>query len=188
MINLDELPYIEAANWTRNGPDNKPLSVSKRLIVVHCMEAAETHGTAESVAAWFAGKRGEAPKTSAHYCVDDNGIVCCVPSDRVAWHAPGANSDGIGVELAGYARQTHDEWLDPYSRAMLMQAARLLAALSLKHDIPLTFVGEPNVLAGHHGVTTHAIISHAYKKSTHTDPGPGFPMDMLIAWARVEKS
>lgn len=185
MIDLTTIPYIEAANWSRQvGPQDKG------LIVVHCMQAAELMKTAENVAAWFAGKSRNkegkfvpAPKASAHYCVDADSVVCCVPSDRIAWHAPGANKEGIGIELAGYARQSRRDWLDDYGMLMLVRAGSLIAALSQKHDIPLLSLGEQGVAAGLHGIATHAIISKVFQKSTHTDPGPSFPMDRLLEYA-----
>lgn len=178
-FDLDRVPYVEAANWQRNAPPQ-----SKRLIVIHCMEAAEASTTAESVAAWFAGKRGETPQTSAHFCVDSDSVICCLHSDRIAWHAPGANKDGIGIELAGYARQSREDWLDAYSTAMLQLAAKLVRALSRRHGIPLTFVDVAGVRGQQlRGVTTHAVVSEAFGKSSHTDPGPHFPMDLLLGWA-----
>lgn len=179
-FDLDRVPYVEAANWSRALP-----SQSKRLIVIHCMEAVEAATTAEGVADWFAGKRGPAPQTSAHYCVDSDSVICCVHSDRVAWHAPGANREGIGVELAGFVRQTQQEWLDAYSASMLRLAAKLVRALNRRHGIPLAYVDEWSLGSpGATGVTTHRDVSRAYHKSTHTDPGPNFPMDQFLEWAR----
>ena len=68
------------------------------LIVVHTMEMDEKGSTAESCASWF---QNPAAGVSAHYCVDADSIVQCVKEEDVAWHAPGANHDGIGIEHAG---------------------------------------------------------------------------------------
>lgn len=165
------IPYIEAKNWQRSVP-----AVPKELIVLHCMEAPEASTTAEWCAGYFAGSRGPAPQASAHYCVDDDSIICCVPPERVAWHAPGANHNGIGIEHAGYARQSRAQWLDDFSLRMLSLSAQLTAWLCRRFTIPLQFVVADHVKLGGRGITTHAEVSKAFGKSTHWDPGPHFPV------------
>jgi N-acetyl-anhydromuramyl-L-alanine amidase AmpD len=165
------LPHriVEAANWSRHmGPQ------IKRWLVVHSMEAPEKGDTAELVARYFARSSTQA---SAHFCVDRDSIVQCVPAELVAWHAPGLNTKGIGIEHAGYARQTRAEWLDSYGLAMLDMSARLCAELCHHFAIPVEAVGAAELFRGEPGITTHAQVTRAYPtKGTHTDPGPGFPM------------
>src|SRR5690349_413273 len=87
------------------------------LIVLHTMGAPEKEGTALAVA-----KRcptPNAPKASSHHCHDAKEVIQCVNPATTAWHAPGANANGIGIEHAGYARQSAADWSDPYSDAML---------------------------------------------------------------------
>lgn len=142
-------------------------------IVIHTMEAAESSTTARRVAEWFGSG---ATIASCHYCVDDVQVVQCVHDEDVAHHAPGANRLGIGIEHAGYARQTSEEWADPFSKRMLALSARLVASLCAKWSIPIQFVKAPQLLAGVRGITTHYEVSQAWKDSTHWDPGPNFPM------------
>lgn len=144
------------------------------LIVIHDMESAEEPDTAESVAKWFAGPTS--PKASAHYCVDSNSVVQCVKDKDVAWHAPGTNHNSIGIEHAGRARQTAEEWADPYSESMLQMSGLLTAELVAKYKLPAQFVNKAGLLAGHRGITTHAEVSQAWRGSDHWDPGPNFPM------------
>jgi len=165
------VPYVEAVNWQRSVP-----AQPKDLIVIHCMEAPEASTTAEWCAAYFAGKRGPAPQASAHYCVDDDTIICCVPPERVAWHAPGANRNGIGIEHAGFARQSRQQWLDDFSLRMLALSAQLTAWLCRRFSIPPGFILAEHIKLGGRGITTHAEVSKAYGKSTHWDPGPHFPV------------
>lgn len=149
------------------------------LIVIHDMEAPEKNTTAENVASWFASDRSS--RASAHYCVDNDSIVQCVRDQDVAWHAPGANHDGIGVELAGYARQTAAEWRDSYSTQMLeKQAAPLCRALAKKYNVPIRFVDREGLKRGERGFTTHNEVSKAFGRSSHWDPGPNFPMDWFL--------
>jgi hypothetical protein len=163
------------------------------LLVVHSMEMDERRDTAEACAAYFAscpeyriinGRRFDA-RASAHECVDDNSRVGCVLDKDVAYAAPGANHNGWHLELAGFARQTRAEWLDDYGRRMLTgPAAEAIAEKSQEHNIPLEFVDAAGLRAGRRGVTTHNEVRLAFGRTDHTDPGPGFPMDVLLDAAR----
>ena len=168
-------PFLSAKNFS--WANRKAI----RLVVIHTMETGETLDTAEAVAAWFAGKRGEAPKASAHVCVDGDSLVRCVHPQHVAWAAPGANRDGYQVELAGRARQSADDWDDHFSSSMLSIAAGHLVTICRDYGIPrrkLTVCevldGKTKGFCGHHDVTL------AFKKSTHTDPGKHFPWQRFL--------
>jgi hypothetical protein len=172
------LPYLEAANWSREIG-----VVEKDQLVLHTMEAPEKGDTAEACARWFhkqSSARDAKPRSSAHACVDDDSVVVCVPWNRIAWHAPGANRRGIGLELAGYARQTAEQWTDAYSLRVLDRAAWLTAELSFRHPIPIRDLTVEGLLAGEPGITTHGRVSRAFRKSTHTDPGAHFPMARFL--------
>jgi N-acetyl-anhydromuramyl-L-alanine amidase AmpD len=148
------------------------------LIVLHCMEAAETSTTAEACAQWMATLPESAGKKSAHYYVDSDSVVQGVLDHHIAYHAPGANGIGIGIEHAGYARQTREEWLDAYGQRMLGLSVQLSARLCALWHIPATFVRAADLQLRKPGITTHREVTAAFGKSTHTDPGPNFP----IAW------
>lgn len=153
------------------------------LIVVHDMEAPEGPLTAENVAHYFATTDRHA---SAHRCFDNNSQVQCVLDKDVAWHAPGANHNGLGYEHAGYARQSDAEWRDPYSTQMLKLSAKQAAADCKRYNLPVRYVDTGALLLGRRGITTHWDVTKAYKRSTHTDPGPNFPMDQYISWVKSE--
>jgi hypothetical protein len=169
----DPIPFRQARNFRRGRVGRVD------LLVIHSMEAAEKPGTAEAVAAWFAGP--SAPMASAHYCIDQDSIVQCVRDEDTAWHAPGANHNGIGLEHAGYAKQTPAEWADAASSAMLDRSVALAAELCRRHDIPAEFVDAAGLRQGRRGITTHAEVSKAFRRSTHYDPGPGFPLEEYVA-------
>jgi N-acetyl-anhydromuramyl-L-alanine amidase AmpD len=176
--------FIQAKHFTTGGPDRKV-----DLLVLHSMESSRHVDTAEVVAQWFAGPN--APQASAHFCVDANSIVQCVRLQDVGWHAPGANHNGIGFEHAGRAAQSRAEWLDDYGRAMLELSARLASRLCRQFRIPPVFVGAAELKLGTlqpdgsrkpaRGITTHVATAQAFRKSTHTDPGPGFPLDWYVS-------
>jgi N-acetyl-anhydromuramyl-L-alanine amidase AmpD len=171
-MNLSGIPYREAANWSKDLPAGP-----KRLIVIHAMEYPERVGAADWCARYFAGEK--APQASAHACVDAGQVIQCVPWDRVAWHAPGANRFGIGIEHAGFSNQTVAEWQDAFGMAMLGLSSQLVAQLCVKFTIPVDFLDAAELLAAGDkasGITTHAQVNLAFKKSDHMDPGRGFPM------------
>ena len=166
-------PHFNAANRTK---------ATIRWIVIHDMESSEGAKTARNVAAYFALPTTRA---SAHYNVDATEIIQCVREKDVAWHAPGLSSRSIGVEHAGRASQTAAEWDDPYSRAMLKLSATLFADLAKRYDIPAVFINAKGLLAGTPGITTHAEVTKAWHKSTHSDPGPNFPTTAFLASIRA---
>lgn len=155
------------------------------LIVFHDMEAPEAGQTAENVAAYFARQHPPGQASSAHYNVDNNTVVQSVRDKDIAYCAPGANHNGLHIEHAGYARQTTSEWLDPYGRAMLLRSAKLAEELCTQYQIPIKFITEAGLKLGHRGITTHAAVSQAFRRSSHTDPGFNFPMAYYINLVQV---
>ena len=168
-------PFVESPNVTKTG--GRKID----LIVIHTMEMDEKGDTAEHCALWF---KNPAAKVSAHYCVDADSIVQCVRDQDIGWHAPGANHDGIGIEHAGRAKQTGRDWSDAYSTAMLDRSAGLVADLCRKYAIPVTWLYAADLRAGKRGITTHKAVSDAFKRGSHWDPGPGFPVERYLALVR----
>jgi N-acetyl-anhydromuramyl-L-alanine amidase AmpD len=170
--------FIPAKNYTKG-------RIAKvRVIVIHDMEAGEVKGTARSVAGRFGSDH--APQASAHYCVDRDEIIRCVRDEDTAWHAPGCNADGIGIEHAGMAKQSRRDWTDPYSARMLVRSAKLTAALCRKHGIPPVHLTGEELRAGKKGIVGHVQVSAVYKRSDHWDPGPNFPWDVYLTSVKAE--
>lgn len=170
-LDLSKIPTVWARHFTETGSAGRKIDV----LVVHTMEAPEKPTTAENVAAWFAGS--SAPQASAHYCLDSNTVVRCVDDMDVAWHAPGANHNGIGIEHAGYAAQTPAQWADAYSKAELALSERLAAALCRRYGVPPVPLTARDLANSKRGITTHMAVSAAFRLSDHHDPGPGFPLE-----------
>lgn len=172
-------PFVESPNRTPS-PGRQIAT-----IVIHTMEIAERKGAARSCAAWFARPDSQ---VSAHYCVDADEVVQCVREEDIAWHARGGNSSSIGVELAGAAGQDPIDWSDPYSAAVLRRAASLVAEVCARHGIPVRRIG-PNALQGNaRGITGHADVSLAFRKSDHWDPGPAFPWEGFLRLVREARA
>ena len=169
------IPFVQAKNVTLIHPRTRRLDV----IVIHTMENAEKPGSADAVASWFGGLNPsyKAPPASAHYCVDSDSTVQCVRDMDVAWHAPGLNNNGLGIEHNGFARQTPEEWSDGASEATLQRSAKLVMALSVRYDIPIVRLTPEMLLAGERGICGHndATVAFPGPGRTHSDPGPSFP-------------
>jgi hypothetical protein len=169
------LEFIQARNYTR--VTTPPRSVD--VVVLHTMEYPERPTGAEWCANYFAGST--APQASAHYMVDNDTVVQGVRDEDVAWAAPGCNHNGLQIEHAGYAAQGATGWADPYSQAMLALSAKLTAKLCNRHAIPVRYVDALGLQEGRRGITTHAAVSLAFRRTDHTDPGKSFPMAAYIA-------
>lgn len=153
---------------------NEPVS----LIVLHTAEAPERADTAEAVANYF---KNPATKASAHWCVDSDSRVRCVYDTAAAWAVPPVNNRALSLEFAGYANQTTVNWMDPYSLATLDVGALCVAEWCDQFDIPIRRLGTAALLAGEKGIAGHADVNQAFRGSTHTDPGAGFPWDYFLA-------
>lgn len=175
------MKFVQAKHYYKGG--NKP-----KLIVIHDMEYPERPTGAEWCADFFAA--ANAPQASAHFCVDSNSIVQCVNESDGAWHCPGSlpkkggleiNRSSIGIEHAGYARQTKEEWADTYSMAELELSAKLVADICRRYDIPAKRLTPEDLLKeGATGICGHVDCTKATGVGSHWDPGSNFPFDWYI--------
>jgi N-acetyl-anhydromuramyl-L-alanine amidase AmpD len=174
----DNFPFVKARFFQKFGPGRRKV----RVVVIHSMEAPEKGETAENVAKFFKNTQN---KASAHLCIDNNSIVQCVKDNDIAFAAPGANADGIQLELAGFAKQTEAEWLDAYGILLLENAAEAAAQYCLKYDIPIVRLTNAELAdKSKKGIVGHVQVSEVFKKSTHTDPGKGFPWQFFLERVR----
>lgn len=183
-----KIPFIQAKHYTNLSGEKT--SRNPRVIVIHSMEAPEKGNTAENVAKYFS-HMSDGRVASAHYCIDADSIVQCVQMRDVAYGAKGMNRHGIHLELAGYAAQTPQDWVDGYSKTMLHIAAKLCATVIVpKYNIDIKWLTSPEIVrvASDKTVTgfvTHAMVSNALKiKGGHQDPGKGFPMNLFLDLVR----
>lgn len=165
--------FVAARNFTK-GRKIKP-----NLIVIHTAETPERSGTAHAVAAWFGG--ANAPKASAHFCVDDKEIVQCVRVSDTAWACNQPNGWSVSIELTGRASQTREQWADTFSAAVLSNAARLCASLCNKLEIPAVKLDREEVVRRLPGLCGHDDITYGYRiRGGHVDPGVNFPWDRFV--------
>lgn len=183
MIDMQRLQFIQAKWFTPIEP-TQPRHIYK--IVIHDMEAKETLTTAEDIAMYFHTLNEKLPngspkKASAHTCWDVNSAVRCVLDKDVAYAAPGANNDGLQYELAGFGRQTRDEWLDDYGKSMIALVCEGVAQDCLRYGIPPAHLTNAQLAdPTSKGIIGHFQASQVWHKSDHTDPGPGFPWDIFL--------
>jgi hypothetical protein len=148
-------------------------------VVIHTAECAETSAAAENLQSWAVGTKMSA---SWHYAVDDDSITQTVEEMNISWAAPGANEQSVNIELAGYARQTAEQWDDDFSRSTLDLAARLTAHICKRWDIPPVKVGPTEMRAGFAGICGHVDVTRGVGRgrTNHVDPGVHFPWDRFI--------
>lgn len=146
--------------------------------------STESDGTAEAIQRYFADLRDPARKASAHVTAGPDGLRQSVLDSYVAWAAPGANHDGMQIEIVGRARWTRTEWLR--REPTLRNAASATAQYALKYRLPLTRISRSGLAANYKGITVHDDVSRVFKRSSHWDPGGGFPGDLVLAWAQAE--
>ena len=158
-----------------------------RYIVLHDGEVADGDHAAEII-----GRIFENPGAggSSHYGADNNSVQQYLSLDRIAWGAPPLNTAGIHVEQAGLARYSRQDWLAGYI-PMLLRVAELLAWLYQHYGVPLVHLSERELRAlgpdpkRPAGIVTHAQVTEVFKQSDHTDPGAGYPLDMVLQAARA---
>lgn len=152
-------------------------TVPVRLVVIHDAEFPEIKLGARGVAKYFQHPEKE---SSATICVDNQEVIQSVKDSYVAWAAPGANHDGIQVELVGYQNQTRGDWIDPYSLGVLALGADAVAQYCLKYSLPAVQLSDLALKGGASGIVGHDQVTRVYQQSDHTDPGPNFPWKLFI--------
>lgn len=142
-----------------------------KWIIIHDTEGPTAKGAAE----WFANP---ASQGSAHLVVDDDECYRTLADDVIPWGAIGANDLGVHIEQAGFAAWTRAQWLEHV--ATVERCAQHAAEWCKAYGIPAVILTPEEMAAGQKGIATHATVTAAFKKDTHTDPGPNYPLDVLL--------
>lgn len=93
--------------------------------------------------------------------------------DALVWHAKGANSESVGIELMGFASQKRSTWTR--RRGQRIALAETIARLCHYFDL-----GEPT----HKGPGRNVKGHNEIPTGGHWDPGPAFPWDLVIPIAK----
>ena len=104
-----------------------------------------------------------------------------LPATAGPYAAPPLNKTWWHFCIPGRANQTRTEWLDTPSRSGIRAAAQFIVAKSRIDGFALQRLTPTDLTGGLTGYCSHGDVSAAYKQTTHTDPGPNFPWDVLAA-------
>jgi N-acetyl-anhydromuramyl-L-alanine amidase AmpD len=162
----------------KTSPNSSPRgSAPVRLVILHTAEGART---VAELGNYFAAA---AVQVSSHVGIDDDGIEQYVDYAREAWTTRNANPISDNAELCGFAAWTREQWINDHM-SMLKNAASWVAARCTARNIPVVKLTPAQVAAGQPGVCGHVDWTVGMKDGTHTDPGPGFPWDVVISLAQ----
>jgi hypothetical protein len=143
--------------------------VKPRLIVLHTTEGHNREGLDDlrGLVSFF---NNSANQVSSHIANDAEGNDArMVPDERKAFTQAAFNSLSLSIEQIGFASQKQ------FPEAQLRNTAQWIAHWSKRHGIPIQ------------RSTTHGICQHkelGLKGGGHTDCGPNYPIDEVLAMAR----
>ena len=160
-------------------PHHSARSGSVRLIVLHTTEGAQT---IESLANWFANPSAQ---VSSHVGADNKRqgtIAEYVRRDRAAWAQGNYNSASTCIEMctpAGAANGwSRSYWLNSQGW-LLDNCAAWIAEEARHYGIPIVKLSAAQAQGSGRGLCGHVDI----QPRDRTDPGPGFPWDVVISKA-----
>jgi hypothetical protein len=172
-------------------------------VVLHTAQTPCEVGRAEGIMRYLARPDVRA---SAHWGVDPATTVAGVDEPDTAWAAPGANSNGVQIEQAGYAefgsgaaipadntaaRQAYGArwpgWDLPAARRMILQqTVPLVADICRRWNLPAVLLEPVDLIAGRPGITDHARVADAFKRSDHWDCGSSYPLAEVVVLVAAE--
>jgi N-acetyl-anhydromuramyl-L-alanine amidase AmpD len=149
------------------------------VVVIHTTETPCVSGMALRIAHGFAKGDREA---STHYVVDPGTVVECVRETDVAWHCPGANRRGIGIEHAGYTQWPNaTDWLhDEHAAGMLALSAELVAGICQRWGIPCVHLTPAELASGSRGLVAHVDATEAFSTPGGHVDGSTWPWDSYL--------
>lgn len=154
------------------------------FVTIHDAETPLADGYVASIAEMF--RRGPAAGTSAHHMVGPRTWLQLLPEDVVAYAAgPKGNPRGVHIEQAGYASFTRTQWTSPDGLAQVSRLADCVRAACTRWGIPMRWATDAQLRAAATGgapagLVTHAQIARVLGGTTHTDPEPNYPGDLLL--------
>ncbi|XTZ18198.1 peptidoglycan recognition protein family protein [Micromonospora echinospora] len=124
---------------------------------------------------------------SAHFYVDADSVVQSLDTRARAGHAGSqeGNEHAVAVEITGVNGWTRQQWLQRVAWDRLVQ---VLAVVCREYDIVprRATVAEMKKNPKVRAFYGHDDMRRAWGGTTHTDPGPNFPWDHLLA--KVERA
>lgn len=116
---------------------------------------------------------------SYHYLADQSGRLLRENTDDwIAWGTGNRGNDiGLHLSFVTYASSSRATWLS--NLKMLDAAAWQVARWCKAYNIPPRAISPTDLRNGVKGISTHDGARLAWGVTDHTDPGPGFPMDVF---------
>jgi hypothetical protein len=148
------------------GSSNRPT-----VIVIHTTQSLPRPGARDGIIDYLAGK-----KISVPWVTDDDGITRMTPLENLGDnHACGLDSKASGIEQIGMAQWGRKAWLNDH-RETIRNTGKVVAYL-LSERVGKKVTAEN--LKAH--VIGHADDAKVGGCSTHWDPGPGYPYDVMFS-------
>lgn len=125
-------------------------------------------------------------KTSTHYYGDNLEIAQSLDTALCANHAGSAegNNFAIAWEFTGTNGKSRAWWM---ANVVWAKVAQQMARDCREFGIPPRLLTVAEMRGGvAKGFVTHDLMRQAWGGTTHTDPGPGFPVDYLLALVAAE--
>lgn len=157
--------------------NGQPQITSKWYVTIH---NTSNNATARDEAS-YAKVRTDG--VGAHYFIDNIEVLQSTDTDWCVGHVGSTegNTRGISYEITGVNGWTREQWM---ANVAWDKLAAVIARDCAKYGIPvrLLTVDEMQTFnSSTKGFVTHNLCRLAWGDTTHTDPGPNFPMDHLLA-------
>lgn len=147
---------------------------TKYGIIIHCTDNLAS-ARDEAI---YATRRTDG--IGAHFYADKTEVIQSLDTVVKTWQTGNVgNTVGIGVEIVGLAEWARDRWL---ASVDFVKLGKVLAVVARAHGIPPQWLTVAQLKASSQtkGFYTHNDTRLAWGGTTHTDPGPGFPKDVLL--------
>lgn len=153
--------------------------------VLHDAETPLANGYALSIANMF---HTTGTEKSAHFMIGPDAGYQLRDTGLLAWHCGNGNKRSIGVEQSGYAAFSRAQWLSPLGIAQINRLAALMRDIKRVHGIGTYFMSDAELARAYRGEVvggwaTHNQCRRVLGGTTHTDPDPNYPYDVLISTA-----
>ena len=166
-----------ARNYRRD-ETGRAITSHKKYITIH---NTANDASAENEAS-YAKRRTDG--TSSHYYVDADSIKQSLDTFWCAGHVGShqGNTYGISYEFTGVNAWSREVWIQNIAWPL---AAKQIARDCRDFGIEARMLSIAEMRAGTaKGFITHDMARIAWGQTDHTDPGPNFPLDHLIALVR----
>lgn len=154
-----------------------PLTAAKWYVTIH---NTSNDATAQAEAS-YATRRTDG--VGAHYFIDTHQVLQSTDTMLCVGHVGSTqgNTRGISYEITGVNAWSRAQWL---SNVAWDKLAATIARDCKHFGIPVRLLTLDQMRAYRpdvKGFITHDMARRAWGGTTHTDPGPNFPMDHLLA-------